>query len=229
MRTLSDTRDGLSLRQIALQVGLPRSTVQRIVHALAAEGLVTSPSPTGGIRLGREVQRLAARLNGDTPALLRPYLEALSETTGETIDLAVLCEDHIEFVDQVVGAQRLRAVSAVGERFPLHTTASGKACLAQLADTDLASQVARIGQANAKPGQWREAFFSEIRTVRGCGLAFDEEEHTAGISAVGTGLRDRVGDVYAISIPAPSQRFGKKRDRFAKHLLDTIKEVRAII
>ena len=36
-------------------------------------------------------------------------------------------KDHLVFIDQVIGSQRLRTVSAVGETFPLHCTANGKA------------------------------------------------------------------------------------------------------
>ena len=43
-------------------------------------------------------------------------------------------KDHLVFIDQVIGSQRLRTVSAVGETFPLYCTANGKAYLADLDD-----------------------------------------------------------------------------------------------
>ena len=54
---------------------------------------------------------------------------------SETVDLSAVKGDHLVFVDQVTGSQRLRAVSAVGETFPLYCTANGKAYLAQLDDS----------------------------------------------------------------------------------------------
>ena len=47
------------------------------------------------------------------------------------------------FVDQVIGSQRLRAVSAVGETFPLYCTANGKAYLAALDDAAIAQLIGR--------------------------------------------------------------------------------------
>lgn len=47
LRSLKNESDGLSLGQIAERVGLPRSTVQRIVGALHAESLVIAAAPIG--------------------------------------------------------------------------------------------------------------------------------------------------------------------------------------
>ena len=59
LRALKDD-GGLSLGEIAKQIGLPRSTVQRLVNALIEEGLVVASSAEGGLRLGPEIQSLAA-------------------------------------------------------------------------------------------------------------------------------------------------------------------------
>ncbi len=60
LRALENEADGLSLGQIAQRVKLARSTVQRIVAALAAEKLLMAASPTGRVRLGPTILRLAA-------------------------------------------------------------------------------------------------------------------------------------------------------------------------
>src|SRR6266849_7295891 len=135
MRALEGESSGLSLGQIAERVGLARSTVQRIVAALEAEKLLIAASPSGRVRLGPTILRLAASARTDFVALARPFLVRLSDELGETVDLAIVKQDHLIFVDQVIGPQRLRAVSAVGETFPLYCTANGKAHLAQLDDT----------------------------------------------------------------------------------------------
>jgi DNA-binding IclR family transcriptional regulator len=50
-------------------------------------------------------------------------------------------------------------------------------------------------------------------------VAYDFEEHTEGISAVGTAFIDPVGRAVALSIPAPTSRFGRHRGRLAKAVL----------
>ena len=50
---------------------------------------------------------------------------------------------------------------------------------------------------------------SDIRLNR---LAYDEDAHTVGISAIGFAFNDLSGDVVAISIPVPTTRFLEKRN-----------------
>jgi DNA-binding IclR family transcriptional regulator len=224
---LGENNEGMSLGRLAERVGLPRSTVQRIVDALADEGLVMSASRTSPVRLGPGLLALAQRSRRDVMEIAHPLLKKLGSETGETIDLAILRGDHVVFVDQVIGAQRLRAVSAVGEHFPLHSTASGKACLALLNDTEIRSAVGE--RFDNGDGVGLDAFLAEIAEVRRTGLAFDDEEHSAGISAIGTAFRDSTGDIYAISIPAPTARARMGRERNAQLLLATRDELARLV
>jgi len=204
---------GLSLGQIAQKVGLARSTVQRIVAALECEKLVVAASPNGRVLLGPALLRLAASVETNVAALAHPFIAELSASLGETVDFAAVRRDHVIFLDQVVGAQRLRAVSAVGESFPLYCTANGKAHLASLADAEIAALIGRTypPRTPSTLTTW-EALMDEIAVIRREGVAFDREEHEVGISAAGVALRDMVGNPVAISVPVPTQRFeGCKR------------------
>lgn len=222
LRSLKDQRNGLSLGQISERVGLPRSTVQRIVGALQAEQLVIAAHPGRGIRLGPELSSLAESARFDMVDLLHPYLVELGERTGETIDLAVLRQAKMVFVDQIPSRHRLRAVSSVGEAFPLCSTANGKACLAKLPDLDVLSHLATERPAIHRSATKRAAFVEEIAAVRKRGVAFDRDEHTDGISAIGAAFSDPHGSLYAISIPTPSSRFATSEPAIEKELLATI-------
>ncbi len=217
LRVCAEAKSGLSLADIAKEVSLPRSTVQRIVSALAGEGLLYADGSHRSIRLGGELFQVAAQHHLDVVEIIHPFLKDLSVATGETVDLAVLRGSRLVFVDQVTGSQRLRAVSSVGEAFSLHNSANGKAILALM--TPLALQrVLKIGprfQTRAL-----KSLFMEIEQVRGSGIAEDSEEHTSGISAVGTAFCV-AGGFYAISIPMPSVRFSAKKDKIKIQLLES--------
>ncbi len=227
LRSLKNERKGLSLGRIAERVGLPRSTVQRIVNALHAERCVMAPSAAGGLQLSPEIQSLAEAGRINIAEMIRPTLTELAKKTGETVDLAVYRQDHMVFVDQVVGTQRLRTVSAVGETFPLSTTANGKAALAMLSDDISASLIARELKEATGPKRPLSEIIREIEQVRTDRLALDVNEHTDGISAVGAAFRDPSGLVYAISIPVPSHRFDGRKDQLCAALLNTLNEVTA--
>ena len=220
LRSLEDQPAGLSLGQIAQRVNLARSTVQRIVGALAAEKLLIAASPNGRVRLGPTIMRLAASVQTDFVAVVRPFLVRLSHDLRETVDLAAVKGDRVVFIDQVIGSQRLRAVSAVGEGFPLYCTANGKAYLAELSDDAVASLIGTTYEARTPHTLTTlDQLLEELQAVRRAGVAFDREEHTLGICAAGVALRDLLGNHVAISVPVPGQRFYDQQGAIADKLL----------
>lgn len=132
LRVLQAHPGGLSQAEIGERVGMARSTVSRILNALEDEGLVASRGARGPYRLGPEITRMATTVRLGVVTEMHPFLTELSRELDETVDLSILDGDRADVVDQVVPPQRLRAVSAVGESFPLYCCANGKALLAAL-------------------------------------------------------------------------------------------------
>ncbi len=212
--------NGMSLGQLAGKVGLPKSTVQRIISALDSENFVVSASPGGRLRLGPALVRIAHSIRFPLAETAAPYLRELSEKTGETVDLAVMDADKAVFVDQIPGSHRLRAVSAIGVSFPLHCTANGKAMLAALDDAALSRVKKRMHLTAFTENSIRswKKLEEELLTIRETGLAFDREEHSIGISAIGTAIIGFDGEIAAITIPTPTVRFTKKEPELARVL-----------
>jgi DNA-binding IclR family transcriptional regulator len=226
LRSLEPEPDGLSLADIADRVGLPRSTVQRIVAALLGERLLMSASPTARVKLGPSLVQLGAAADIGTEKILRPFMQALSAAADETVDLSVLRHEAAIFVEQVQGTQRLVAVSAVGGEFPLHCTANGKALLALLPaarrERLLPPRLKRYTEATITD---RSKLEEQLREVQHTDLAYDLEEHSLGICAVGTAFFDALGREYSLSIPVPAARFAGKQAMLAKLLKKTKAEL----
>ena len=224
LRSLRNEPNGLSLGDIAARVSLPRSTVQRIVAALLEEKLLMSASSTARVKLGPGLVQLAAAVDAGTEKIARPLMQELSRQADETVDLSILDGDAVVFVDQMQGTQRLAAVSAVGKRFPLHCTANGKALLALLGperrEALLSGRLKRFTAA-AKTLTDKAALHRELRDVEESGLAFDMEEHSVGICAVGAAFLDPAGRAYSLSIPVPTSRFADRRQQLCKLLKKT--------
>ena len=222
LRVLEGEEAGLSLGEIAKRVDLARSTVQRIVASLEAEKLLIAASPNGRVRLGPAILRLALSVSGDFVARARPFITRLSHELRETVDLATVRRDHLMFVDQVIGSHRLRTVSAVGETFPLHCTANGKAYLSHLDEVAIEGLIGRSYEART-PNTLTKlgALIADLRAARKSGIAYDREEHTLGICAVGVALNDPFGNAIAISVPVPSQRFPDRHTLIAERLMAT--------
>jgi DNA-binding IclR family transcriptional regulator len=160
--------------------------------------------------------------------MLRPYLVDLARRTKETVDLAIFRSKRLVFVDQISGTHRLRTVSFVGESFPLCNTANGKACLAKLSDKQVLARLADEKPSIAEDPASLQAYLAEIETVRSTGVAFDRDQHTVGISAVGAAFYDLQGDLYAMSVPTPSSRFQTHEKLLVDELARTLAQIVAL-
>ncbi len=219
LRVLEERPEGLTLAEIARRVGLARSTVQRILSALAAEDFVIEAHPGRGARIGPGLARIAASLALNVTELLHARLVALRDEFGETVDLSILSGGSAVFVDQIPGRHRLVALSAVGQRFPLHCTANGKAMLACYPHEHAAALIERSVAAHPNhPLPDRGKLLREVEQARGHHLAFDRGEHDPGIGAIGVAVFDSFGRPVAVSIPVPWSRFAKRREELAKAL-----------
>ncbi len=220
LRALEGVRDGLNLAELAERTGLARSTVQRIVKALSDEQLLMAGTLKARVKLGPLLVRLGASVKLDVVEIARPLMQDLSRTIDETVDLSVLNGNTALFVEHVVGTQRLAAVSAIGTEFPLHSSANGKALLAAVSPT---RRMGLLRGALGPPIAIRQ-LEQELLAAQATGITYDRDEHTLGISAVGTWFSDAVGRPFALSIPVPSVRFGT-----GKHLIKPMIKTRDLI
>ncbi|WP_162306080.1 IclR family transcriptional regulator [Oleisolibacter albus] len=213
--------EGLSLGEIAKEVDLARSTVQRIVAALTDVGFLIAASPSARVRLGPAILRLAASAETDVSKTLHPMLISLSKETEETVDLAMHRGADMVFMDQVQGRGRLVAISAVGERFPVHCTANGKAVLSLMPDNEARAVIEKSLRAHPDhPVKDMKKLLAEIEEAKESRLAYDRGEHAPDIGAVGIAICDPFGRYLAISIPAPIRRFSQKQRLYGELLLE---------
>lgn len=226
LRTLRDHPKGLSLSQIAKEVGLARSTVQRIVQTLEQENFVIQASASGGIRLGPEIAMLAAAVHSDLREEIRPFLIQLSNEVNETVDLSVLDNGKVLFVDQIIAPHPLQATSQPGAAFPLHCTANGKAILGSLPKLEVENLLPdQLTKYTDKTMTNRDELLKELEIVRKEGVAFTREEHIHGICAVGAVVFDGMKNISAVSIPLPATRFYGNEQKLVTALLKTCQKI----
>jgi DNA-binding IclR family transcriptional regulator len=75
-----------------------------------------------------------------------------------------------------------------------------------------------VSQTPATITTWEE-LQREVRLIRKRGYAFDRDENSLGISAVAVAIRNPSGEIAAISIPAPTQRFSESETDLTESLL----------
>ena len=193
------------------RLGLAKSTARRLLVGLVEVGFA-AVDDDGRIALGDRLLGLASADAAHITSSFRATLESVADATGETADLSIYRGGQMLFIDQIESLHRLRAVSAIGARFCLPDTANGKAALALLEDLEIDTALVGIDPADA------DRVRAEIRAIRTDRVAFDHDEHTSGISAAGIAGRAAGGNIVAISVPAPTERFNEHKDRIVAAL-----------
>ena len=221
---LGDSPGGLSLAQIARMTTLSRSTVHRIVVALCKQDYVRSTD--SGYQLGSALLRLAEASRSNFEVDVTPFLVELNRELRETVDLSQLTGQTVTFVNQVIAMRRLRAVSGIGISFPLYCTAPGKAILAALGPAATKRLLPeRFERFTPSTHPDLASLERELDEVRRTGIAYDREEHTLGICAIGMALQASDQNWYAVSVPLPAQRFYGQESRLVIALTTSLNAI----
>jgi DNA-binding IclR family transcriptional regulator len=203
--------------ELSQELGLNKSTVYRLLNALAAANLVRRPADaTGFYRLGPAVLDLADAFvtNVDLKAEARPHLERLVEEFGESVNLAVVDGSDAIKIDSAQGTRTPQLMSRLGQRIPLVCSAAGKALLLDHSDVELRKVFAArsIGALTAKTLRRAPDLVRQIREARRLGWTVNDEESEVGMRAIGAPIRDRSGRIVAsVSLSAPTFRAGDEQ------------------
>lgn len=208
-------RDAQSVRELALRVGLPRSTVHRIVGQLIEIGFVEKRG--SGLQLGLRVFELGQQVpqQRSLQAATSPFLQDLRDATRHTANLAILDGSDMVYVDRAPVPNSPKLPFRLGGRHPAHATAMGKAMMAHLPESQLdellQAPLVALTPRTITDGARLRAVLVEIRST---GLATDVGETRSGVNCVASPILARDGAVLgAISItgverPAALHRWG---------------------
>ncbi|HWZ99098.1 MAG TPA: IclR family transcriptional regulator [Candidatus Dormibacteraeota bacterium] len=209
--------DGLSASEVAKKSGLPVSTVHRFLVNLENAGFLTYSSD-GKYHLGISSFSIghAALAQLDIRRLSYPYLQALNQTTRETIHLTVRHGLSAVYVEKLDSPEKLRIFSHIGGSVPLYCTAVGKVMLAYLPQGELEATLRQMDlrPLTANTVSDLPELERNLQRVRKNGYAFDLEEHEAHIRCVAAPIWNPDGVVNAsLSLTAPVVRMPLPRLR----------------
>ena len=201
--------------EIADRVGLPKSTVSRLLSTLEAIGAVEQVSAGGDYRVGWTMVELAAAAQPGRSliSLVRPHLAELSRVTGEAAGLSIPDGDDMLYLDQLTPDSELQVRDWTGHRIPQYAVPSGHVVLA--AD-DAAAQRAAAGVLTAFTAHTitdGATLLQRLQLVRSDGYAWALEEFATGLNSVAAPLRTAGGRVVAaLHVYGPASRFPGVRD-----------------
>lgn len=170
-------RDVCGVRQLARDLDISPSTAAHLLTGLERLGMLQRTDDRR-YRLGWRAAALGSVLAaGFRPAeLAAEVLSQLAGETGETAHLASLHGTDVVYLAKVEGRHAVRLASQVGQRFPAHATACGKALLAfdrAAADAAIARGLRALTEQTVTD---EAALRAQLDAIRAGGLARDREE-----------------------------------------------------
>lgn len=210
IRAVAAHDKGVSLKHLSAETVLHPSTAYRILAALQVHGFVER-NVAGEYRLGSAWLSLGARMTTqrDLREEAKPFLDALRDQVGETVNLTVREGDQVVYVERALPNRMMRVEQVVGSRAPLHVTAVGKLMLGESGEQACRDYAERSGLPRYTVNTITDAqqLVNEALAAVRRGFAYDDEEAEVGVGCIGVLLRDGTGAAVAgLSISAPRER-----------------------
>lgn len=210
-------RGPMGITDISQALEINKATVHRLLNSLVFMDYVKQDATTAKYRLSFKFCTISQQILNkiDITAVVRPYLEELSDKTGETVHLVQLDDRDAFYIDKIESsANSVRLVSQLGSRLPLYATGVGKALLAEMPDDEIAAiwQASDVHPITPHTITELDALMVEIEKIRSRGYSIDDEENELGIRCVAAAIGESITESpYGISTSAPLYRLDDER------------------
>ncbi len=207
---LSAKRGGERLTVISKALNLNKSTAFGIISTLESLGLLTQNDENERYRLGTKFIEygMSVRSNMEVTPIAKPHIERFLETHNETVQLALLSLNEVILVEKFESSQTFQIATKIGERYPVHCSASGKVLLAFLPE-EVSSMILDNCTFTCNTTNTivnRKIFEEEMRKARDHMYALDLEEGALDRCCISAPLLNSDGhSVAAISVTYPAK------------------------
>ena len=210
LEIIANKSNGMTVTQVSEAVGLNISTCHHLLSTLVQRGYVSHLGRAQGYGLGPKLSELieVSGQQEDPEFLLATDLHNLSERLGHGVQFAILSGNALMTKLSVSDPKaQINEPSEVKKMHALHATATGKAILAWIPDTELARIISINGLESytEKTLTTLSGLIEELLLVRRFKYAIDDEEFCKGVVCIGATIREGAGAVIgSISVTMPS-------------------------
>ena len=226
LQCLSYHHVGMTLTELSREAQLDKATALRFLKSLANGGFVSVEDKAW--KIGPAFLEIGARATnqGGVRDIARPIMERASQECGETVQLAILADADVVYVEKVESAdQPLRINSGIGSRRPIHCTALGKVLSAEKAWVDVEKIIKTKGLEKFTHQTITDVdrFKKELQRISSQGYAIDDREYNNLVVCVAACVRDATGRAVA-GLSISTFGISVESNRF-KQLIETVKDV----
>lgn len=219
-----ESNEELGVTEISKMVGLHKSTTFGLISTLEINKLLEKNDFTGRYRLGLELFRLGTKVNSTLRHIAIPYLEQLVKMYQETVNLVVMDDLSVVYLEKVESTRSMRISTMVGGRLPLYCTAVGKAIMSGLPVEELDSLLSRMEfvKYTEKTICDKKSMLESLEKARLSGYSEESEELEIGLSCVAAPIYNHFNNPFAaISLSGPTFRMN---EGFRQEISGTLKQ-----
>lgn len=217
---LASKQGELSFSEFSSSLNIPKPSLSRLLSNLQQKGYVSHNPVTRKYQLTLKLltfgDRLLDRL--DLREKARPAMQKLMEKSKETVELAILDDKEIVYIDKHESFESIRLVAHIGSRYStLHPTAVGKVFLAYMPEEDFEGIVRERGLKRFTENTITDAekLKEELKEIQAKGYAFDDQEVRLGVRRIAAPIFDhseKIAGVIGIAGPTFRMRRGRKEE-----------------
>mgnify|MGYP002760589363 FL=1 len=205
--------DGGGITEISNRTGHSKSTIYNHLQTLEENQLAAKEGDQ--YRLSVRFLDVASHVRNQSGNydVIRDELDKAAKETGEVVQFGVEEHEKVGYLYKAQGNRAVQTISSVGTYQPMHSTALGKALLAEFSNKRVHEILDRQGmeQRTENTITGREELFEELADVRDRGYAIDDQENIRGLRCISAPVGGDDTILGAVSVSGPSSRFNQDR------------------
>jgi DNA-binding IclR family transcriptional regulator len=233
LEILGNSHTGLSLAELSRQTNIPKSSLFRILLTLEHNSVVLQDHSRDVYTLGMKLIDWGNRALDkiDLKTVSHPHLVRMAHETKESYYLATLDSSEVIIIDRADTAEIWQMVVRLGQRSPVHATASGQVLIAELAPEVLDKIIARSGLKKFTP--WTITSVARLkkhlREVKQQGYAVALAEYKPDLCVIAVPVRDHHGRAVAALMTAMQSERARREKVLVKNIVALLKKEAAVI
>ena len=219
LETISESRGGMTITEIAESTGIDKSSASRLVSTLVETGFLARLENRRVVLTGR-VLNLAKgfKQQYNLAEIARPFLTDLRDRVDETVILTIRQGTHTIGIEQIDPERQFRMVPHVGVVAPLYATAAGRAMMFLLPTSEQRRIIAELEGAPVEHPEVRldlDTWARELEAAQGHGFVWIRR--TDDVERIAAVVRDRDGGpLAAVSVYGPKHRMEGRLAEFGR-------------
>lgn len=214
-----------SLADVSQHFGWPRSSAYNLLSTLNTRGYLYEPAGRGKYYPTPRWLAVAQQISSAEPVpeeLIR-LGQDLRDLTGETICIGAAAGMSVVFLDVIPSPERVRYAAEVGQRIPIHSTASGWSILSQWTDSQRASLLRKVEFERYGEGTPMSVEAVEDRIRSGLHNGWFKSASSYSVDLGGVSIPMIVAErVYCFTVAGPLNRVEERMPEIARQVHDAV-------